>query len=362
MSVLLITITAILLTIFILVGVHELGHFIAARTFSIKVLRFSFGFGKPLIRFRDKLNTEYVISAIPLGGYVKLFDGREKNSPESEAHLSFNCQPAWKRLIVLFAGPLFNVLFAFFSLWMLLLIGVDHLKPSIGAVVPSSIAQQAGLQSDQVIHSIDGKRIHNWRDILLAVVFRLGDQDMMQITTTNTNPNDQHLTHQLDLSEWKVDRLKPNPLVALGILPPDQQSASQIQRHNALSGLLVASQQSYTYLKLNFVVLKKIITGKISLASIGGPISIFQGAYVSMLTGLKTYLFFLAMISLGLAIFNLLPIPGLDGGQIVFIIAEKLIGKPISIAVELLVFRLGIILLSVLAVILFSNDFLRFLT
>ena len=183
---------------------------------------------------------------------------------------------------------------------------------------------------------------------------------MMRVTTMNANSNDQHLTHQLDLSEWKVDRLKPNPLVALGILPPtDQRAVTQIERHNALSGLLYASQQSYTYLKLNFVVLTKVITGKIPLASVGGPIGIFQGAYASMLSGIKTYLLFLAIISLGLAIFNLLPIPGLDGGQMVFIIAEKLIGKPISIAVELLVFRLGVIMISVLAVILFSNDLLR---
>src|SRR5580693_3341072 len=147
-----ISIFGVMLTIFLIVGIHEFGHFIVARMCGIKVLRFSIGFGKPLYHWYDKKGTEYVLAAIPLGGYVKMLDETEENVSSDELHLAYNRQPLYKRIAVILAGPFFNFIFAFVIYWFIFVIGFTTLIPLIGKVLPGSIAANAGLKAqDEII-------------------------------------------------------------------------------------------------------------------------------------------------------------------------------------------------------------------
>src|SRR5687767_284060 len=167
----LIAIAAFIVAIGVLVAVHEFGHYWVARRLGIKVLRFSIGFGKPLWqRTGGKDNVEYVVAAIPLGGYVKLLDEREGSVPEAELPRAFNRQPVWKRIAVLLAGPMFNLIFAVAVYWVLFLAGVPSLKPIVGEVEPGSIADRAGLRYEDTIVAVEGKRVQTLETATLAII------------------------------------------------------------------------------------------------------------------------------------------------------------------------------------------------
>ena len=185
----LISIIGIIVTILIVVGIHELGHFVTARLFGIKVLRFSIGFGKALYSWYDKKGTEYVIAAIPLGGYVKILDENEAPVAAKEAHLAFNRQALYKRTAIILAGPLFNLLFAFLIYWLLFVVGFTSVIPVVGNVKSHSIAAEAGIKSKQEIISIDNKPAATSTSIIIGIFSRAGDKTEMQIETKGANKN-----------------------------------------------------------------------------------------------------------------------------------------------------------------------------
>ncbi len=216
MSILLQTL-AFIITILVLVSIHEAGHFIVAKLLGVKVVRYAIGFGKAIFRYRGKSGTEYIIGFIPLGGYVKLLDEREVVVPNSELHAAFNRQPLWARALIVLAGPFTNFLFAVLAFWLMFMIGVKVIRPITGEIVPNSIAAQAGLKSNQVITRVDGHITPSLQKVVLRIIERIGETSVLTIQTRSAK---QYTNHLLNLRHWSVDALNPDPLQSLGIVPP----------------------------------------------------------------------------------------------------------------------------------------------
>ena len=213
----LLTLFYFILALFILVTVHEYGHFLVARICGVKVLRFSFGFGKVLWRKKDKHQTEFVLSAIPLGGYVKMLDEHEGKVCATDKPYAFNNQSLFKRFSIVIAGPLFNFLFAWFAFWLVLLIGKYSLAPIIDTVKPHSVASQAGLIKNQEIIALNHKTIHNWQDFQYQLIPLIGKQEIVPITVKSLDTKIIQ-TLPLSLAQWQSN--KPiDPLDDLGITP-----------------------------------------------------------------------------------------------------------------------------------------------
>ncbi|MEE9452153.1 MAG: RIP metalloprotease RseP [Gammaproteobacteria bacterium] len=356
-----ISIIAVILVVFILIGVHEAGHFVTARLCGIKVLRFSLGFGKPIFQFSDKHGTEYVLSVLPLGGYVELLDEHGQQAvPSDQVHLSFNRQVFWKRFIVIAAGPVFNLLLAIVLFWGVFLVGFKVPIPVIGEIIPGSPAAKAQMTAQQIITSVDHNDVSDWRAVVFELIEHIGNNDAVQLTT-QTYPDRQDTKKvEIDLHDWKIDPLKPDILQSLGIVPqPPQQDGYVMVKKSIFPAGVAALQETWLYIDLNVLTLYKVIVGKISLQSLGGPITIFQGAIVSFNQGLVNYLSFMAIVSIILAIVNVIPIPGLDGAQMLYLLIEKFRGKPLSLEVQALIFRLGMIAIALLFVLVIINDVKR---
>lgn len=214
----LLTLLYFFLALVLLILVHEFGHFIVARGCGVKVLRFSFGFGKVLARWHDKHGTEYAWSLLPLGGYVKLLDETEEAVPEAERHLAFNHQSLWVRFAVVLAGPLFNFLFAFVMLWLVLVIGIQSLAPMIAQVESGSIAANAGLRAKQEIVQINDRMINSWHDFQYEMMPLLGSSQPVAMTVQSFNGNERR-TLLLRLNEVMFDANKSDVLSLLGIVP-----------------------------------------------------------------------------------------------------------------------------------------------
>ncbi|MBA4697100.1 MAG: RIP metalloprotease RseP [Legionella sp.] len=207
-----------LLALLLLVTVHEYGHFIVARCCGVKVLRFSFGFGKVLTRWQDKKGTEFVWSLIPLGGYVKMLDSEEAPVPPEEQHLAFNHQTPWVRAAIVAAGPVFNFLFAWLALSLALMIGVRSLAPIIDAVQPGSLAEKVGLTHHEEIVRINNTKIQNWQDFQFAMLPLIGSKATatLYVKSLNTKGEKRYL---LPLEKWQIDSEQPNLFNSLGITP-----------------------------------------------------------------------------------------------------------------------------------------------
>jgi len=448
-----INILVFLVTVFILVTLHEYGHLITARWLGVKVKRFAIGFGRPIWSFYGRRSgIEYVVGYIPLGGYVKLLDEREAEVPSDETHLAFNRQSAWRRLTIILAGPVMNVVLAVLAYSMMFMIGLEVVKPVIGKVKPQSTAYEAGLKPKMEISHIDNVSTPHWQQAVFHIITRLGDRGTMVVTAHPYDQPQASQRYQLDLSDWRVDALQPNPLLALGVRPfrphappvihhikedsPAQQAGFQqndrivrineqkiaswydvIQyirdhprkqakfvvkrqdqkltlqtrigvkdhwfaqdrgymglghhrpeypkgmiydmQYGPLTSLVQGAGYAKEMISFNYILLAKIVTGDLSMGSLGGPISIFQASASAFSQGIAVYMNFLGLISIMLAILNTLPIPGLDGGHVLMIIIEKIIRRPVPISVQLLIYRLGFIALILLIIHATVNDLMR---
>lgn len=214
----LLTLFYFILALFLLVTVHEYGHFLVARYCGVKVLRFSFGFGKVLASWYDKKGTEYAWSLIPLGGYVKMLDEREGHLIQNDRSLAFDNQSVQARMAIVLAGPFFNLLFAFIALWLVLVIGMTSLAPMIGDITPASIAAQAGLTPQHEILSLDGKKTSSWRDVQYALMPLIGTHGNVEITVKPLKGGKIETRH-LPLAQWTVEKNNPDILGSLGITP-----------------------------------------------------------------------------------------------------------------------------------------------
>ena len=215
-----ISVFAFVLAISVLVVVHEFGHFWVARRAGIKVLRFSVGFGRPFYRWYDKLGTEYVLSIIPLGGYVALFGEREQAISGVDRHLTFHHKPVWVRMLVILAGPLFNLLFAVLAYFVTFLLGVTVLIPLLGNVPKDSIAGIAGLRAGQEIVSIDDRPVSSWETVSLNLLSELGNDKVVMLGVKD--PKSQTITQlKLDLGNLSSEPADPQWLEEIGLIPFD---------------------------------------------------------------------------------------------------------------------------------------------
>ncbi len=455
----LLAILTFVVAIGILVAVHEFGHFWVARRLGIKVLRFSIGFGRPLWqRVAGEDNVEYVLAAIPLGGYVKLLDEREGNVPASEAHRSFNRAPVWKRIAVLLAGPAFNLVFAVLMYWVLFVAGVPTLKPIVGQVAPESIAARGGLRFEDTILSVDGKSVATLEAAMLGTLDDLIDDGTIRMRVRGVDGSERDVTMDagdrrraltqadtmldgLGFDFWrprreavggefaedsvakqaglaKGDRIVRiddqevtdfEQLVRLITPAADRQVTITVERggeelqfplivgESVEGGMTVgrigvkdagkplaadlakiegmraleksgpvaavgaAAVKTWDTSLFTLRIVGRIVTGDVSLKNISGPIAIAETTGFAARQGWRTFFSTLALISISLGVLNLLPIPILDGGQVVYQLAELVKGKPVSERAQLFGQQIGIAMLILMMSLAFYNDIARHL-
>lgn len=458
------TILAFIVTIGVIVTIHEYGHFQVARWCGVKVLRFSIGFGKPLWRKTigaDK--TEFVLAAIPFGGYVKMLDENELKAErehgeastqqfdykEADLERAFNRQSVYKRIAIVLAGPVANLLLAIAIYWILLMQGVVGMRPIIGEVEAASVAAKADLVTGETIQSIDGKRVATWSDVSWILLEATFENKVILVKTLSEN-NKIH-QHKLDLTglsqDADVDILKkvglnmyrptvlpiieevlPNGAAkAAGLMAgdritridgmpvqtwstvvnvvkanPEKTLHVEIKRKQDLMNVIVTphavtennakvgkigaavkvdeAQLDNVLIKQKFSMLDSLgmaiektwktsafslkmmwymVTGQTSWKGISGPVTIASYAGESAGLGLAAFMSFIALISISIGVLNLLPIPVLDGGHLMYYMAEIIKGSAVSEQTMLIGQKIGIGLLGLLMMLAIFNDFNR---
>ena len=442
---------AFLVAIGVLVAVHEFGHFWMARRLGIRVVRFSIGFGRPLWRRKAADGTEYAISAIPLGGYVKLLDEREGPVATDQLSQAYNRQPVWRRVLVLLAGPAANFLFAVGAYWLLFVVGVPALTPVIGEVTDQSIAARAGLEEGDAIVGVGGRETPTRETAVLAILDGLMQQRPIELTLRGSDGATREAAFSIpgstrELTEpgallpglgfdfWYptvpavtgtilpdspaaraglkpgdrivavdgepvadfpalVRRVQPNPgrtldftverpdgrvtipievqsqregdrmVGRIGVQPiagaPVPEHMRTVERYGPIESLSRAAAKTWGMSELTVRMLWNVVTGDVSVKNLSGPINIAEYAGFSLRQGALAFLSFLAIVSVSLFVLNLLPIPILDGGQIVFQLAELAKGSPLSDRAQAVGQQIGIVLLLVLMSFAFYNDLSR---
>ncbi|MBV1915376.1 MAG: RIP metalloprotease RseP [Pseudomonadales bacterium] len=212
------TVFSLVLTLSIIVTIHEFGHFYFARRYGVMVKRFSVGFGKPLYSIVDKKGTEFSVAAIPLGGYVSMLDERAEEVPDELLPYTFNCKPVWQRMIIIAAGPIANFVLAILLYWFLFVLGVSTVIPVTGTVNPDFPAYQAGVRSNQELVSVDGTATESWQDIYIQLLSRMGETGSLSLELRELD-SEQVQQVTIPISQWMSDQDKPAPLKTLGIQP-----------------------------------------------------------------------------------------------------------------------------------------------
>jgi len=340
----------------ILIFVHELGHFIIAKSLGIKVLKFSLGSG-PKIIGRTYGETEYLLSAFPLGGYVKML-GEEPGEvlEEADKQRAYNYQPIWKRFAVVFSGPFFNLCFAVLVFFMVFLSGVPYMLPEVGDVTPESPAARQGIIKGDRVLEIDGKPIFRW-DEMTDIIHKQPGKEMR--ITVDRNGTSLSLTVTPEKKAIKNLFGEDKEVGLIGITPLGKTEISRVGPFGALS---TAAKRTWDISVLTVVSIGKLIQRIIPADTIGGPILIFQMAGQQASQGAMSFFTFMAIISINLGVLNLLPIPVLDGGHILFLGIEALRRKPLSEKVIMISQKIGLAVLLALMAFAFYNDIVRLIT
>jgi len=357
MSTVLYYIIPFIIVLGILIFFHELGHFLLAKLFKVKVLKFSLGFG-PKIVGKTVGETEYVISAFPLGGYVKMLgeSGDEEVAPE-DIPRAFSSQPVHHRIAVAAAGPMFNFLLAFLLFTGIYLIsGYPIIAPEIGQVRADSPAEEAGLQKGDIIAYIEGTKIDRWSQIK-QFVEKKPDQGLTMVVVRGGK----RLTTTVFPKEEVVKNIFGEEVKSalIGIVTSGKTAKISL---GVFSAIKEGAVKTWELTSLTVLVLVKLIQGVVPLKTVGGPIMIGQLAGDIARENFSYLVPFMAVISVNLAILNLLPVPVLDGGMILFFLIEMVIRKPISIKKREMAQKIGFFALLLLMVLVFYNDLLRIIT
>ncbi len=457
-----ISVLALIVTLGILVTIHEFGHFWVARRCGVKVLRFSIGFGRAVKTWIGKDGVEYVLAPIPLGGYVKML-GQEDTTltdasevPVNERHHSFACKSLWQRMAIVAAGPVANFLLAIFIYWVInISYGINGIAPIVNGVSSNSAAQLAGLEVGDEILAVDGQPTIIWQQVTLRMLGRLGETGELVFSVDPADSSNIRDV-RIPIQAWMGGDTEPDPVTNLGIvrieIPAliggtiaggraefgDLQTGDEVlsvngepilgwthwvqvirnspeldldvivQRNGSETGLelrpelvrgedgraigsigaylqetslseilppealraihfgpLTAIQPALqeTWDKSVFVLvsLKKMVIGLISVKNINGPITIAQVAGETASYGLNVYLGFLALLSISLGVLNLMPIPVLDGGHLIYYMIEAVIRRPVPERIQAWGLQLGLLLISGIMVLALYNDFVRIL-
>ena len=338
------------LAISFLIFFHELGHFLAARTLGVKVNTFSIGFGEKIYT-KNIGGTDYCLSAIPLGGYVQL-KGQDDTDPKAKNYDrdSYNVLSPIKRIYILFAGPFFNFILAFFVYILLGFIGVERLAPSVGHIADGSAAASAGLMKNDKILEINGVKINEWdkisKNVKLEPSVILIDRNGSSLSI-NLTPK---IGETINLFNEKVQR----PLI--GISPNGE--VVKIY-HTGLNSLKFAYDETLEASKLIFKSLEKLIIGDISPKEVGGILQIADITSKAARISISVLLFITAFISVNLGVLNLFPIPALDGGHILFNLYELIFRREVNERVLIMLTYCGWALLLGIMVLATFNDIMR---
>ncbi len=442
-----------IIAIGVLVAFHEFGHYWVARLFKVKVLRFSIGFGKPLFTWKKQKGEdliEFVVAAIPLGGYVKMLDEREGEVDDALRHRAFNTQPVSSRFAIVAAGPVFNFILAAFFYFIFFMNGEEGIKPVIALPAIESPAAQAGFENEDEILAVGNTQVKTWQSFRIALIDQGidGGKLLVKVKTPDLNIIERSLSiGGLQILKEKTDVTKllgfklwvPEVPARIGGITPDSASAAaglkakdlvlsindqpvknwkelvaiiQVSAGKSLhfiisregeqqslkltprekkrddkqvgfmgaypeipealinktktrieyslpDALLRALNETWTFSALTLKVLGKMVTGEAALENISGPITIATYAGITASIGFLTYIKFLAMISVSLGVLNLLPVPMLDGGHLMYYLIESVKGSPVSQKFEELGQRLGLTLLFLLMSLAIFNDIQR---
>ncbi|MCU4356880.1 RIP metalloprotease RseP [Acinetobacter ursingii] len=450
MNILFIIVAAILL-LGPLIAIHEFGHYWVARKLGVKVLVYSIGFGPTLLKWTSKKSgIQYQLSALPLGGYVKMLDEREGNVAEADLPYAFNRQSPWKRIAIVAAGPLINLLFAIVLFWILFLPSQEQLNTRIGKVLPNTPAAQVDLHVGDKVLTVDGEQTPTWEKLNFALVDRAGEtgQILMTVDRDGTQksvalpihnflkdqsqsaldilgflpyrPQMPAVIHQLSedgaairqgmkvgdqilsingikMNDWfdvvdvvqkspekllNIDVLRNGQMVHLQVMPQGKRDNmgnttgmlgvqsnpakvnipneyKQTIQYNPAQALVMAVDKTtqISGMILNSIV--KMFRGLIGLENLSGPITIAKVAGQSAEMGWQTFISFMALMSVSLGILNLLPIPMLDGGHLVYYFIEAIRGKPVSEQIQMMGLKIGMVLLGSMMLLALFNDFMR---
>ncbi len=437
-----------------LIIVHEYGHYLVARSVGVKVLRFSVGFGRALWSRRvGRDGTEWAIAMFPLGGYVKMLDEREGEVAPEELHRSFNRQPVWRRMLIVVAGPVANLVLAAFVYWGLFWHGMEELKPILAQPVAASAAAAAGIENGERVLKVAGEVVQTWQDMRWVLLRRAVDQSSIDLEVVNQR-NEIAVRH-LDVSSaraegWQGDALeklginlyRPRIPAVIGKVNPESPAAAAglsvgdeilaiaghpittwsevVQRVRAAPGeslafifrrdgadrivnitpavvdedgrqfgrigatvrddgrsrselmirvsygpmaaLSKALDETWDKSVFSLVMIGKMISGEVSWRNISGPVTIADYAGQSAKLGMTYYLQFLALVSISLAVLNLLPIPILDGGHLLYYVVEIIKGGPLSERSMEIGQQIGLALLMMLMAFAFYNDINRLIS
>ncbi len=337
----------------ILIFIHELGHFLFAKLFGVYVEKFSIGFGPKL--FSKKYGeTEYLISAIPLGGYVKMYgEHPDEVVQEDLKEKSFSNKKLYQKSLIVFAGPLFNYLFAILLFWVVFVVGIPTLKPVIGEIQPDMPASMAGLQKGDVVVRINGTDIHSWDEMAkiiknsankpLSIQIKRGEQLIEKSITPISSKSKNLFGEEINVG-------------LLGIKPSGE---TFHQSFGPIESFVKANEKCYEIVYLTILGIVKMFQKVVPADNIGGPIMIFQMTKDAAQFGFVPLLTFVALISINLAILNLLPIPVLDGGHLLIYAIEGIIRRPLSERAKMIAIRVGMSFLIALMVFAFYNDIMR---
>jgi regulator of sigma E protease len=445
------TMAAFVLALGVLIVVHEYGHYLVARLCGVKVLRFSVGFGRPLATWRTgRDRTEWVIAAIPFGGYVKMLDEREAPVPPAEVRRAFNRQGVAKRLLIVSAGPVFNFLFAIAVYAALYMVGMPEARPVLAEPPPATLARAAGVHAGDLVRAVDGQEIATWQDLRWRVLQGALQGERLSMEVIDERNRISELT--LDLSAFPAAEVESDVLTRIGLglfrpalapvlgqvvagsaaeraglasgdrvthidgrpvanwdelvkevqRRPEQPTQMRIERDGVSMSLQVtpdaimlngarigrigaaprisearagrifvvvrygparalaqAAAKTWDISAFSLRMLGKMVLGEVSWKNLSGPVTIADFAGQSAQLGWIPYLTFLALISISLGVLNLLPIPPLDGGHLMYYLVEVLKGSPASERAVEFGQRLGIALLLVLMAFAFYNDLTR---
>ena len=348
------SILAFIVVLGILIFFHEFGHFLIARLFGVGVEKFSLGFGPRLLGRKVGI-TDYRLSAIPLGGYVKMV-GEEPDSEldPNEIPISFTHKHVLKRMLIVAAGPVFNILLAMIIFAVTFMtVGVFIRQASVGDVTKDSPAARAGLMKGDRITSINNTDISNWDEMAEQINRSQGEALSVDVLRDDESLQMEIVPELRTTTNILGEKIERH---VIGITWSGMTDTRQLSFTGAIGQSLV---QTYRVVELMVVILSKVITGDISTDTIGGPIMIAQMAGDQAKEGVGNLIWFIAIISINLAIINLLPIPVLDGGHLLFFMIEAVKGSPVSIKVREVAQQVGLLILILLMILVIYNDVTR---
>ena len=456
MSSILISLLSIIVLLGVIIGIHELGHFLAARKFNVHVIRFKIGFGKTLVSRFDKQGTEFSIGLLPLGGYVQMLgednpiQGKDSDQDHYSKEISYPQASLGARAIITAAGPIANFVLAVTAYFLIFMIGVKDIVPIVGAVNDDSLAMQAGIEVGDRIVSIDNKEVVSLKDLNTLLALRIGETGSILVNYKKPN-SDLKYSESVNIKDWLSSELDQSIISSFGILPfippivssvqegspadksgiesgdqiirvgdnvirtwyelveeissiPDKETLLTIKRNGTsfsvpasigsvqdelgmkigrigiarissneempdeflvitkkgpIESFVLGIKETYIFTVLILDSIGKMITGSISAENIGGPIQIAVLSGSAAKAGLVSFISMIALLSINLGLINLLPVPILDGGQLVLIAAEKIKGSPLSPGFVEFAYRIGLLLVIGLMVFAVFNDITR---